>query len=1136
MEYSQVFSPYFKRQKVFVYKIYADTANQQYTKKERKQLSASLQAAYNKLSKTISYEKNPLECFNTAFKKNYLECFIACITIAEKVSPVHISALENVAFSSGFSSLFATKLVKNIFNKTEHECIELIIEKLTALSNDLDNYAQRGIISDNKKVLCKSFILEQIIYLFRCHHILEISAVFSWNRFNILSKKNKLKKTFYKYLLISKYKYTAAKRIVYKNIDYAKKQMIDASKFIHWNGVAIKGVSKMGEYGFNISVKFGEGCELSYACKDDSRFESPIQLPKLASTDKVFFYSTTDEGDERKMQRTYEELQAILGDEDRTGAARNINDSELKLINILERSSLISPDELRKLPTLNFEDITETELFGFQPISATDLADKEKGLWAFHGRRKVVFKVENMLSPFFENDPSALTVCADLSFSKYDNEELERKIKCQVRSNSDVTAETYILTGWIDTDEFGKYFKDNNHHRYTFYGNLTLVLNDKTKKQLERRIVFPLNIAVQNTQYYPNEKSSCVPLSNKYVSIDFGTSSTCIAIKRGDKTEMIALSPDNANDGTYKINRFENPTNIMVFRWENLYKEWANSANFPHFIIGSKYDDFQKTKEPDYDLGYSVKSALQDADRKTLDSILTEIKMLPYYIDKGLQITLNPYIDDKIKVVYIVDECEKQDTTHFDPIAFYGYLIGRVINNPSSGTIYHRYAITYPVKFNNRVVKKMKASLDAGIRASLPTPIRTAKDKNGKPLFTLVTKHSEPVSYVGAIAGTYLPCDMQPQCFAIYDFGGGTLDFSFGLLRTDEESDSGIAIDVYGSGGRENYGGEFLISLLSFWILTDNEQNKQTIIENEIPFVIPDGQDKPADFPEHLLSNTSNQTAKANIRKINETFSRMILEASDACSGIDEETVYLFNKNGSQETIVVHVDYDVLKEKLTRELEGTIIDFRNEMEKAFTSKFDELQKHNIADFHLSQVHIFRSGNTSKSSIIDGKLKEYFPENEIALIDETENDKDYRYAITPKTAVALGQLELITSGTPVNNIGSKFRWYIVRENKANGTYNIIIDKNKKAEWTKYARVRNDEFTVFFSENPPTDNTSCRYNVTTVQVNGDYEGYDVYLKPVSETEIEYWLCNKDSSPQDAEISDDQKGVITLEANNE
>ena len=83
---------------------------------------------------------------------------------------------------------------------------------------------------------------------------------------------------------------------------------------------------------------------------------------------------------------------------------------------------------------------------------------------------------------------------------------------------------------------------------------------------------YPIEIMVINTNPDVCDRDL---ISDTPASVDFGTSSTCVAIEGDEKTELLSLSSNDINlDDNNSYNIFENPTNIMIYRWKNLYEEW----------------------------------------------------------------------------------------------------------------------------------------------------------------------------------------------------------------------------------------------------------------------------------------------------------------------------------------------------------------------------------------------------------------------------------------------------------------------------------------------------------------------------------------------------------------------------------
>lgn len=848
-----------------------------------------------------------------------------------------------------------------------------------------------------------------------------------------------------------------------------------------------------------------------------------IKIPRKDSSDyDIRFYVMENgeaESESPAVIKSYADIEKMYSD-NRDDDEQEDADEVKQLVNAFIKSGL-TIDEEAVFPDFSYEDITEQELFGLLPMTANQLSDKEKGLWGWHGKRKLRFTLTERRA---EQDESIDRLCY---FDTCDNQKIER-INCEVkRQHTDESNEVY--DSFIDTNKFGdmisKSLQLNN-----FLGALEVKHSYSSQEGYTVTECFPINLVVKNTYYDPNKKL-CIPLKETtHVSIDFGTSSTCIAMQLEEEAELLALSPVEAGiDESVSFNRFENPTNLMMFRWNKIYEEWIQAMEqedmLPLFTKGTRNDENARTKEVHIDFGYSVKETLKDGQKKDIDTILTELKMIPSLLNGQDQLRITPYIGEGINTIYVVDSPEEQDKEHFDPIAFYGYLIGRAINNPAAGAIYVKYDVSYPVNFNKTIKEKIRHSLEYGIRMALPLPVRDAVCKNGKPLLEVSMKYSEPEAYIGALCGTYLQCDEKPSLFAVFDFGGGTLDFSFGIFRQLED-DEEVEIRFFKPGGREAFGGEHLISLLSFWILTENQDNKQQIIEKNIPFVVPTGEKKPGNFPESLFSK--DRIAWANMRIVGEKFSRDIFEDKSPETDSINESAYLLSAKGDMEEVSLSVDYAALRDKLSLVIEDAVADFDAAMQLAFTQNSGVLAECGIEHFDVKDVNIFRSGNSSRSSLVQQSMENRFSGCAIHLIDETEGgQKDMRYAITPKTAVAHGQLKL--PDIRIERCYSLFKWHIMTKNVSNGDFPLFFIQS---EWQFYKKIRNGRCTIFYSDKPNTQ-SPYPYEYT---VSGQFQDVDecfLYIRIADETSIECCVSEKKvASASDLKATDVEK--ITLRRN--
>lgn len=867
----------------------------------------------------------------------------------------------------------------------------------------------------------------------------------------------------------------------------------------------------------------GEEFYLIY--EDNRNFSDPIEVGNYKDDDIVKLYMDNDD----QIEFTFETVKKYLTTDQKLVSDEIDRKDKEKLDKYFSGPLAVFPIALsdeNSVIEMHYEDITEEEFFQFDPIKENFLNNKEQGLWAYHGLRKFRFTIDNNELKDALNSYEALKNRAKIVFDKKDNEVIEDPIIVQpiiVKSNG----EGLEFFAYIDTNRMGQEF-NNEDQRIQFNGNFQLEFEKESGKRCI--INFPITIILHNTNYDPN-KTLCVPLQKSVVSIDFGTSSTCVAVRNGKDIELLTLSSEKLSmereDGAN--NQFENPTNVMIYRWKEIYKQWKrDNESFPLIVKGTKYEEINKEKKVEYDFGYTVKDVLEDVQNTELNAILTQIKLITYKLMQGEQLELNPYIKEDINVVKLVSSPDEEDEEHFDPVAFYGYLLGRVINNPSMGRIYTKFNITYPVKFNAEVRDRMLKSLEYGLKRSLPLPLREAKNKKGKSIFAIEMKYPEPVAYIGAMCGKYLKIeDEKAKLFAVYDFGGGTLDYSFGMFRSTEDGEE-YAIDIYGVDGDENIGGENLISLISFWIYTSDE-NKYNMIENNIPFELPKNQKIPEDFPTRLINRSS--IAKSNVRKLNEIFSRQLFENRTQESNIIEEVV-LYDENNEDVTIEISVDYDYLRSLLTEIIERTVENFYQSMNLVFSNKLKEIESNGVK-YSIDDVCIFKAGNSSRSVILGEKLEEKFPENEIKLIDEIEEaGVNKRYAITPKTAVAFGQIKLneFEVNLEYGKENAPFKWYVGSINKGNGKFIPKINRNELSkEWVQLGILRSDSINLYYSGTPVINSEEDLF-MERIIVDDDDEGMAVYIRSFDETSIEFCVEEKGQN-LDSEIEVNMDNIIVL-----
>lgn len=802
-------------------------------------------------------------------------------------------------------------------------------------------------------------------------------------------------------------------------------------------------------------------------------------------------------------------------------------------------------EENLKFPKITYADVTERDLFGYEAIPDTDLRADNKGIWGDCGFRKIEISFENW--DFNKLCTSDNKKKVSLYWNEMDKIPLENIFEEEIRyDNKSKKFIAYIDNNKL-ADAIEEYESESQHPKFT--GRFEIHLSYNSEKTVYG---FPIDIVVKNTRVSENGKNPF--LKDGIVSIDFGTSSTCAAIKSEGKKRLLTLSGINKIRES-EDNAYENPTNLMIYNWREVFRQWdRTNKNCPFFVTKSEDVD---VLQADYDSGYTVQDEYKLVDeidgRRRMQAILMQLKMIPYLIADNIETKFIPYDDEKRSPIIVVDNVESEDGLHFDPIAFYGYLLGRAINEPQNGELYRKYQITYPSKFNAEIREKIRASLEYGIKRALPLGIRDAKDSKGKPIVSVTMDFSEPEACVGAVIGKQLKLDgKKAKLFAVYDLGGGTMDFAFGMLReadVEESEEAEETLQFLGIDGDEKIGGEKLIHQLAYNIYINN---KDKVRNNNIKFVIPKGELEPDGF-EGLLSD-GDEIANTNLNIIKEKLARPLFKYTDEVddlykifegnvSGDDKitsaSTYSLKLRNGKNEEVEVDLKVTDIDEFLSNKIENTINAFRISMNDIFKRNIEELKKHGISEFNQDDVEIFLGGHASKQHFVTEKLKEYFPKNRIQRIGEGQNDENLssQYAVNEKTAVAfgqlrLGELELKVMRTGNNESRPPFMFNVGYIDNTD-EFKCVISKNENdTAWKMANRVNktNEMINLYYTTSPNCERNSLKpleYNVSEFM---EDKKLTLYIRIADERSIEFRLGLRNEFP-DNEIEQNDNMIIRL-----
>lgn len=143
--------------------------------------------------------------------------------------------------------------------------------------------------------------------------------------------------------------------------------------------------------------------------------------------------------------------------------------------------------------------------------------------------------------------------------------------------------------------------------------------------------------------------------------------------------------------------------------------------------------------------------------------------------------------------------------------------------------IYLRYIMSFPVKYSKATKELIRKSFEKGLRKSLPTTI--VADTELMSNFSVAYQISEPAAYaVTALeqSGFKPKNETEKYLYGIFDFGGGTTDFDFGVWRgaTDDEYDKfncDYVLECFGADSDVRLGGENILEMLAYHVFKNNK-------------------------------------------------------------------------------------------------------------------------------------------------------------------------------------------------------------------------------------------------------------------------------------------------------------------------
>ena len=622
-------------------------------------------------------------------------------------------------------------------------------------------------------------------------------------------------------------------------------------------------------------------------------------------------------------------------------------------------------------------------------------------------------------------------------------------------------------------------------------------------------------------KYYERDPKNDVK-DGGIVAIDFGTKSTVVAIQtQNEKTSLVRIA-----GGSYKKNveksQFENPTIMEFIDIESFEKAYHESKGRPF----TEWDDLK--------ISYAANSSFIGGSKFVLEGLKqwagNKDEKLIIYDKKWKRIDLKPYID--------VEEDE------FDPIEYYAYYIGSYINNMFTGNIFTKYLLSFPIKYENEIRVKILKSFEKGIKKSLPTSI--LENEKIMDNFQIYRGANEPTAYflcAGRELDKFPKKENEKLFYGIFDFGGGTTDFSFGLCKYIGLTSSRYDYEIkhFGEGGDKFLGGENILKNLAFEICRDN---LATLKEKDIHFYCPVGC-KEFEGYEGILDNS--YEAIYNIKQIAEKF-RGFWEEDEFSKDLyssDEIGVTLLSSKDSSEIINLKYDKDKCEDIIDSILRKGIENFISSLKLLFKNE----------SLGVDKMEIFLSGNSSKSKRFQKMFEEEIKKIEDAVKSKNEKIFTINYPIekigkkdsleiNAKTGTAIGLLEsrkggkfkIIAKDEEVNDNEINFRYYVGY--LKNRKFKSVLDyKVGYDNWIKFLDASDIETEIYYTHQANSieggisgDNSNLDRKI--IIISNDYQDEETYIfiRATKPDIIEYCVSTEKKIKKQEYIESPKELILT------
>lgn len=439
------------------------------------------------------------------------------------------------------------------------------------------------------------------------------------------------------------------------------------------------------------------------------------------------------------------------------------------------------------------------------------------------------------------------------------------------------------------------------------------------------------------------------------IGIDFGTKSTVVTCLE-DTNQIIPLRIGTGEWDREAIETdYENPTVMEFTNIDEFLKAYKAGAGKPD------------TRWTDLDISHTAaQNWKENGDSDNCAAFLVGLKQWAGTDGERL------HIRDKTGHEKMLPPYAMLQEGDLDPIELYAYYIGLYLNNQHRGKVYMRYLLSFPVTYSQKVRDHILESFRRGLKKSLPWTV--VQDQECMKQFLVTKGVGEPAAYaVCALQelqqkGEISLSDEQSLFYGVFDFGGGTSDFDFGIWRKAKKDDKkekryNYVIHHFGAGGKQYLGGENLLKKLAYQVF---KENAKTLREKQIPFVRP-----PECAPflgDEMIVNES-QEAETNTQRLMEKIRPFWERATEKePDDFKVEAMSFFNAAGEKED-AVNLTVN------TSSLEGILKNELNEGIRAFFDLLVQVRKKHGELASMDTCHILLAGRSSQSPLFQQLMRE-----------------------------------------------------------------------------------------------------------------------------------------------------------------